>query len=61
MYTTVSPCRDCSKLIVNGGIKRVVYDELYEPDTSGLDIMRSVGIEVLSLQEAVESILTSGT
>lgn len=61
LYTTVSPCTDCSKLIVNACVSRVVYDKLYEPDTRGLEIMRSVGIEVMSLQEALASILTTRT
>src|SRR5690606_23415947 len=36
MYVTHSPCRMCSKLLVNSGVTRVVYGELYR-DPSGLD------------------------
>ena len=45
LYVTVSPCRECSKLIFQSGIKRVVYYEQYK-DTSGLDFLRSAGVEV---------------
>lgn len=52
MYLTHSPCRACAKLIVNAEISRVVYEVPYR-DTSGLEILTSVGIEVLSLEEAI--------
>lgn len=52
MYVTHSPCRDCCKLIINGGIKRVVYGVLYR-DTSGLELLRTAGVEVLSVEEAI--------
>lgn len=52
MYITHSPCRDCAKLIINADIARVVYDIPYR-DTSGLDLLESVGIEVLSFDKAI--------
>lgn len=52
MYVTHSPCRTCSKLIINADISRVIYGEEYR-DLSGLTLMRSVGIEVLSVEEAI--------
>ncbi len=52
MYLTHSPCRSCAKLIVNAEISEVVYDKLYR-DPSGLEILRSVGIGVFSLDEAI--------
>lgn len=52
MYVTFSPCRACAKLIINAEIKRVIYDQAYR-DPSGLDLLRSAGIEVLSLDEAI--------
>jgi len=52
MYVTHSPCRDCAKLIVNAEIARVVYEIPYR-DPSGLDLLRSVGIEVMSVEEAI--------
>ena len=44
MYVTLSPCRDCAKAIVNGGIDEVIYGEEYR-DTSSLDIFKDAGIE----------------
>jgi dCMP deaminase len=45
LYTTTAPCFDCSKLIIQAGIKRVFYSESYR-DMSGLDLLRQAGIEV---------------
>ena len=45
LYVTVSPCKQCSKLIAQSGIKRVVYDEPYS-DTSGIDFLKETGVEV---------------
>lgn len=45
LYVTYSPCTDCSKLILQAGIKRVVYLEEYR-DTSGLDFLRRANVEV---------------
>lgn len=52
LYVTHSPCRDCAKLIINAEITRVVFDIAYR-DTSGVDLMRSAGVEVLDLRQAV--------
>ena len=52
MYLTHSPCRACSKLIVNAEISRVVYDIKYR-ETSGLEILKSAGVEVFNMQEAI--------
>ena len=52
MYVTHSPCQQCSKAIVNGGIKGLVYKTAYR-DTSGLDILISSNIKVYSLEEAI--------
>lgn len=54
MYVTHSPCRACSKLIINAEISRVVYLHEYR-DTSGLDLLRSAGIEVLSYHDSLKS------
>lgn len=51
LYVTHSPCRQCSKAIINGRISKVIYDIQYR-DTSGLDILKSSGISVFSLEEA---------
>jgi len=48
VYVTYSPCKDCSKLIVQSGIKRVVYSEEYR-DTAGLLILKEAGVEIIQL------------
>lgn len=45
LYVTYSPCTECSKLILQSGIKRVVYLEEYR-DVSGLDFLRKAGVEI---------------
>ena len=45
LYLTLSPCRECSKLIHQSGIKRVVYSNQYK-DTSGLDFLEKAGVEI---------------
>jgi dCMP deaminase len=49
LYITYSPCKECSKLIIQSGITRVIYKEEYR-DTAGLAILRESGIAVLKLQ-----------
>ena len=46
MYITLSPCQLCAKLIVQAGIKRVVFLDLYK-DTSGLKFLKDCNIEIL--------------
>jgi dCMP deaminase len=48
LYLTLSPCRECSKLVYQAGIKRLVYDKAYK-DTTGLDFLQKAGVEVLQL------------
>lgn len=45
LYVTLSPCSDCAKLIVQSGIKRVVYVEDYDRDPRGLLLIKEMGIE----------------
>ena len=45
LYVTASPCMECSKLIIQSGIKRVVFSDLYRIQ-DGLDLLRKAGIEV---------------
>lgn len=52
MYITHSPCRQCAKLIINAEIAKVIYGELYR-DPSGIDLLKSAGIEALSIEEAI--------
>jgi len=49
LYCTLSPCDECCKLIIQSGIVRVVYKNVYEKSTKGLNLMNEHGIEVLSL------------
>ncbi len=44
LYVTASPCLECSKLIIQAGIKRVVYNENYRI-TDGIDLLRRAGVE----------------
>jgi len=46
LYLTMSPCKDCSKLVHQAGIKRVVYLDRYK-DTSGLELLEQAGVEVV--------------
>lgn len=48
LYVTASPCVECSKLIIQAGIRRVVYAEKYRL-TDGLDLLAKAGIETLHL------------
>ena len=50
LYTTLSPCIQCSKMIINSGISRVFYKEKYR-DTSGIDLLEKAGIEVVELKD----------
>ena len=45
LYLTMSPCRECSKLIHQSGIRRVVYASEYK-DLSGVEFLRKAGVEV---------------
>jgi len=44
----LSPCKQCSKLIHQAGIKRVVYANSYK-DTSGIDFLEKAGVEIMYL------------
>ena len=48
LYVTDSPCIECSKLIIQAGIKRVIYNRSYRL-TDGIDLLRRAGIEVEQL------------
>jgi dCMP deaminase len=49
IYVTLSPCVECSKLIIQAGIKRVFYHEEYR-DTSGIALLIKAGVEVNKLE-----------
>ena len=48
LYITMSPCKECSKLIHQAGIKRVVYANGYKDD-SGLKFLKKAGVELMHL------------
>lgn len=56
VYCTMSPCINCAKVIVNSGIKKLVYMEEYR-DTTGLDLLKSAGITVVHL-DAIDGEIT---
>jgi len=49
LYITLSPCKECSKLIHQAGIKRVVYQLGYR-DTSGIDFLHKAGVIVKQIE-----------
>jgi dCMP deaminase len=48
LYITLSPCKECSKLIHQAGIKRIVYADAYKDDT-GLKFLKKAGVELTYL------------
>lgn len=50
LYLTLSPCKDCSKLILQSGIQRLVYIDEYK-DTAGVDFLKEAGIVVEHISE----------
>ena len=49
LYVTASPCIECAKLIIQSGIRRVVYGEKYRL-TDGIELLQRAGIEVVLLE-----------
>ncbi|MDE5901817.1 MAG: dCMP deaminase family protein [Muribaculaceae bacterium] len=55
LYVTASPCMECSKLIIQAGIRRVVFSEMYRI-TDGLDLLHDAGVETIYLPfESIEN------
>lgn len=48
LYVTLSPCYECAKLIIQAGIKRVVYKELYR-NSNSIEFLQKAGINVEQL------------
>lgn len=46
MYITISPCIDCAKLIIQSGIKRVVFGNIYKNDLTGIKLLKKAKIKV---------------
>ncbi len=53
LYVTASPCVECSKLIIQAGIRRVVFNELYRI-TDGVDLLQRAGIECVHIPDLGE-------
>ena len=49
LYVTSSPCIECAKLIIQSGIKRVVYADSYN-SMDGIDLLKRVGIEIVKVE-----------
>ena len=49
LYITLSPCKECSKLVLQAGIKRVVYIKAYKDD-KGLEFLEQAGIELVKIE-----------
>lgn len=49
IYLTLSPCKDCSKLMVQSGIKRLVFINGYK-DLSGVEFLKDAGVEIVQIQ-----------
>lgn len=50
LYITLSPCKECSKLIHQAGIKRMVYQRGYK-DNAGIDFLEKAGVELVQITE----------
>lgn len=51
LYVTSSPCIECAKLIIQAGIKRVVYSDAYRL-SDGIELLRRAGIEMVAVEIA---------
>jgi len=49
MYITISPCVDCAKLIIQSGIERVVYGELYR-NKDGINLLSKAGVKIYEIK-----------
>lgn len=54
LYITASPCVECSKLIIQAGIRRVVFNEIYRI-TDGLDLLKRAGVECVHIPDTSSS------
>lgn len=50
LYVTASPCMECAKLIIQAGIKRVVFNEYYRL-ADGIELMKRAGIECVHIPQ----------
>lgn len=67
LYVTMSPCYECAKLIIQSGIKRVVYAERYRVFKKGFDLLEQAGItvecihDIATEKEALDGIRIEGS
>jgi len=52
LYLTNSPCKDCSKLVLQAGIQRVVYINKYK-DTSGIEFLQKAGLQLTQIEDLI--------
>ncbi|WP_376782471.1 deoxycytidylate deaminase [Kaistella carnis] len=50
LYLTLSPCKECSKLVLQAGIKKLVYLQDYS-DNDGIEFLKNHGIEILKIED----------
>jgi dCMP deaminase len=50
LYLTLSPCKDCSKLVLQAGISRVVFRDAYK-DQTGVEFLRNAGVQIIQISE----------
>ena len=55
IYTKMSPCLDCAKLLINSGVKRIVCKKLYHAGKTALNFLNDAGIEVSVVNNEVET------
>lgn len=53
LYVTASPCVECAKLIIQSGISRVVFNELYRI-TDGIDLLERAGVECVHIPDLTD-------
>lgn len=53
LYLTMSPCKDCSKLVHQSGIRRLVYLHGYK-DSSGIEFLEKAGVEVVQITDVTQ-------
>ncbi len=51
LYITTSPCIECAKLIIQAGIRRVVFSDLYQI-TDGIDLLKRANIEIIQIADS---------
>ena len=54
LYVTAAPCIECAKLIIQAGIKRVVFSEYYRI-ADGLELLKKAGVECEYIDDSAES------